>query len=67
MNFYALVEKEREHSIICKASTFEALQSRISRAYVNEKGMTPRGVKFTPDDFMKDKKIVIVTIEDYVK
>lgn len=64
MTFFALVEIEYPTVFWVKALTRKVLDERIQKRYANEKGMMPRGVKFTLEDFMSDKKIVEVTLRN---
>jgi hypothetical protein len=60
--FYALVNEKRLEVFLITASTILMLNKKIQSFYISKKGMMEKGKPYTLDDYLKDKKIVNVTI-----
>lgn len=59
-----VLRKKNSLDFLCTANTLEELNKKIEKSYQLQKGMKPRGINFTKEDYMIDKVISKVTIED---
>jgi len=59
-----VLRKEKDIAFICSAKTLEELKIKINKCFWNTKGLKPRGSAFNLSDYMKDKVVSKVTIEN---
>jgi hypothetical protein len=61
LKFYALVSKNTL-DILAKAKTKEVLDRQIREGYMSRKGIQPKGLEYTLEDFLEGKLIVFMTV-----
>jgi len=63
IKFFALRETG-SLKLYCESHTKNEFKQKVQRAYMNAKGLAPKGSSLQIEDFLKGKKVALVTMDE---